>query len=144
MFPLSQRWVEPRGRGEGKWAKDCESLKKTCWIPSSHLQRITSSKQSKPSGGDYAKPLLSNTPENLLPPSIQIWGLRKLGEWKHLFIPGPCQELFFWAGSYGFIGGVIISFIIFFFFGGGRWASVWSDSSVFIFSAKMLNCVTPG
>ena len=32
-----------------------------------------------------------------------------------------------------------------YFFGDGRrWASVLSDSSVFVFSAKMLNCVTPG
>lgn len=25
IFSLSQRWVEPRGRGERKWAKDCGS-----------------------------------------------------------------------------------------------------------------------
>lgn len=25
IFSLSQGWVEPRGRGERKWAKDCGS-----------------------------------------------------------------------------------------------------------------------
>lgn len=112
------------GRAKRKrWGKVGNRLwekKTSCWILSRHLQRRASSTQSRPSGGDYAKPLPPSTPENLLPPSIPIWGLRKWGEWKHLFIPGPCQEFFSWLDPMAFL--VVWSFLwllflpFFFFF----------------------------
>lgn len=51
------------------------------------------------------------------------------------------------AGSYGFLGGVIISltafFAFFFFFLGGGGGHLHYPMALFIFPASMLNCVTP-
>lgn len=81
IFSFSHRCFEPRGRGESGQKIVGAGKKNPFWIMSSCLQRITSSEQSKPSGGDYAKCGPSNTPETL-PPLLSDWRIKKRGGMK--------------------------------------------------------------
>lgn len=144
-FPTFPEMGRAKRKGWRKESKRLQELKKSCWILSSHLQRITSSKTEQTFRRRLCKKLLlSNTPENLLLLVHSDLRIKKPGGWKTdvcislVHVKNCSSELDPMALLVAWLSLLNI------FWGWSEVASVLSDSSVFVFSAKMLNCVTPG
>lgn len=69
ILPLSQRWVEPRGRGEGKWAKDCGSRRELAGSDPVVFKGYPLPNRANLQGEIMQSPCL---PAPLSPPLIQI------------------------------------------------------------------------